>query len=111
MTLPALPPGTLTLDHAAVYDGKKWKRVKNLGWLVRNWKSVTSFDVRRGYGSWDATLIAFIDNGNVYATPYASRYVLANFLDRSIFRGIPVLWLGTQRVAGPDLANAVARRA
>lgn len=73
----------------------KVHQVKNLGWLISNWRSVRSFSVTRllkdRYG---ARLVAHMDDGRLYTTDFASRQVLACWLNRPVFRGSEVIWFG-----------------
>ena len=76
------------------YHGEKYKKVKNLGWLLRNWKLVRKFHVIKSSNpDDDAYLIAILrDGGRTYETGFASRKVLWEFLDRPVFRGAKLLW-------------------
>src|SRR4051812_5118085 len=108
MSLPKLPPRTEELIRSAVWDGEKWKEVKNLGWLINNWKGVELIDVRKYKGSVrngpglrdDALLVAHMRDGKVYATPFASREVLAHWLNRPVFKGANVVWFGRRTTVG-----------
>lgn len=101
-----LPPGIHALRRSSVWDGARWKEVKNLGWLLRHASEVESFDVLRGSGGNDALLVATLLDHRVYATPYASFAVLANFLNRPSFVGLPAVWLGKRMLVGPALPGA-----
>lgn len=107
-----------------VVKGGKRTEVKNLGWLLRNWKDVESFEVREGEGSWDVTLRAWlhtVDDGGIktaypkrgatsgdyYETDFADRGVLAEFLQRPVFEGTPIDWLGEKLKVGPALEKFV----
>lgn len=74
-------------------DGKK-KRVKNLGWLMRNWKGVAEFAAIRGNASLpesEAFLIARMRDGSRFESDFASLDVmLGHFLDRPVFRGADI---------------------
>ena len=84
------------------------RAVRNLGWLLRNWKRVDRFEVApcppdgAPYPP-DALLVAYCKDGTVYRTPYMSREVLAGWLNRPVFRGAPVNWYGTDTMVGPGL--------
>jgi hypothetical protein len=78
----------------ASIDGRP---VKNLGWLLRNWRKVRSFAIRphpplKGGGFRpDAVLYAYTSAGT-YRTGFSSATILADWLDRPIFRGLPQYW-------------------
>lgn len=97
------------LDRAAVWDRGSWKLVKNLGWLLDHAGDVDRFEVRLGDSptSRDVVLIAFLDDGRIYATPFASRSVLAGWLCRPVFKGLGVRWIGTPRVLNDRFAAEV----
>lgn len=97
---PNLPAEINDLSYAAVWDGEAWRRVKNLGWLLRNWKSVVTFIVSAGNSRYDARLIAVMRDGKYYATPFADQTVLAHWLDRPVFHTVTVLWFGTPLTIG-----------
>lgn len=76
--------------------------VRNLGWVRRKWQGIARFEwiatpPREGYPmSPDGVFKVFMRDGRVYITEYASFHVWQWFIDRSIFRGLPV------RVNGMD---------
>lgn len=74
------------------------RQVKNLGWLINNWRGVHSFSVTRllkdRYG---ARLVAHMDDGRIYVTDFVSRQVLACWLNRPVFQGTEVVWFGKSR--------------
>lgn len=78
-------------------DNNTLKPVKNLGWLLKNWKAIYRFVVISNYGSiYDhdkgATMIAYNrDNEPVYITSWASLNQLIAWLHRPVFMGLPVL--------------------
>lgn len=73
----------------------KQRKVKNLGWLLANWRNVQSFSVARllrdRYG---ARLVAHMDDGRAFVTDFASSQVLACWLNRPVFRGAEINWFG-----------------
>lgn len=73
----------------------KTKAVKNLGWLLRHWKEIYSFEV--AYATDGYILTAFGDDW-VFTTDYASLSVLHGFLNRPVFVGLPVAWLSADSV-------------
>jgi len=83
--------------------GGKPKSVQNLGWLLRNWQKVHSFRflfIRPKKDNWnDGELIAMLRGtgpqwdqpvGGVYRTDFASYGIARDFLDRPVFRGLPL---------------------
>ena len=75
-------------------DGRLVRRLTNLGWLLRNWQQVTSFEVFRPSpgDSSDIIMAALLRDGDFYVTTWASRSVMQNWLDRPVFQGVPVKW-------------------
>lgn len=75
------------------YGDGQIRKVKNLGWLLRNWQKVESFcfdyrpDDKRMV---DGQLVANLRDGGKYVTDYASLSVCWNWLDRPVFRGLPL---------------------
>lgn len=76
----------------------KTRKVKNLGWLTDNWKHVESIQVtaRKVYqGEYvDGNMLVVMDNGLEYSTTWASLDVCWSWLQRSIFEGVDLVWLG-----------------
>ncbi len=67
--------------------------VKNLGWILRNWKDVESFEFAEptsGRPVTDLILVAHCRDGRVYLTHFASLAMCLNFLHRPIFYGLTV---------------------
>lgn len=77
-------------------DGRV-RLVKNLGWLLRNWQNIESLE-------WAAPTVyietpmppegefrAYMCDGSTYVTPYASFEVWKGFINRPVFRGLPVV--------------------
>lgn len=88
------------------------RSVKNLGWLLRNWKDVSRFEVTRdptGYSN--ALLTAHLRDGGFYRTMFMDRGVLIRFLDRPVFRGVAVVvtlpGLGFTGKIGDDAYRAI----
>lgn len=108
-----------------VYPDKTFY-VRNLGWLLRNWKLIERFEVRvhpkralecPGLPP-DAYLTAYGERVNgrtgkregfFYQTDYASDHVLARFLDRPVFRGLPIDWYGERMAIGDERYKALPR--
>lgn len=87
--------------HAVHVDGRgRAKPVKNLGWLLRNWKDVNRFEVTESpVPGWDALLIAYLNDGGRYESTFASKTVLKDFLHRPVFRGVTLYWFGSRMKA------------
>lgn len=74
------------------------KTVKNLGWLLKNWQIVESFEV---FGAeslrWqECVLVAHLKDGRKYSTNWASRMVCRDWLTRPVFRTLPLIWFGEE---------------
>lgn len=87
-------------------DGILSRRILNLGWLLQNWKEITEFDIipketlDRFYPadesrSFDVVLIGSRRNGSFYVSRFSSSSILEQWLDRPVFRGVPVHWHST----------------
>jgi len=76
-------------------DGSLIRAVKNLGWLLKHWKEVESFEMRDDY-----VLMARLRGRNIYAIKWADPTVARDWLSRPVFRGIPVRWFGEDTKAG-----------
>lgn len=88
------------------------REVKNLGWLLRNWKDVQRITVEpleTPLGG-EARLTCYLNNGQRYLTDFASRCVLRRFLDRPVFRGLVVTWDSKLYVIGADDYRAMRER-
>lgn len=71
--------------------GQKPFTVRNLGWLLRNWQKVTAFHFDyQPSDSWDGRLIAVLKCGGTYVTQYASLTVCFRWLNRPVFKGLPL---------------------
>ena len=69
------------------------KEVKNLGWLLRNWKLVASFDLSKVTGlPYDAVLTAHLKPNSKkihsYVSSFAAYSIAENFLKRPVFFGL-----------------------
>lgn len=88
--LPAPVPSTISRNGKII-------RVKNLGWLLRNWQQVESFavwphpELARGMKP-DAILIATLKDGERYQTSFACATVLRDWLSRPVFRTVLCTW-------------------
>lgn len=64
-------------------------KVKNLGWLVRHWKEISSLGFNYvPFDMCDGQLVGRLKNGSVYFSDFASFQVCWHFLNRSIFKGL-----------------------
>jgi diadenosine tetraphosphate (Ap4A) HIT family hydrolase len=72
------------------------RAVKNLGWLLRNWQDVARLEWhtiprRDGYPFYpEGVFTAVMRDGRVYRTDYADFGVWTRFIDRPVFRNLPV---------------------
>ena len=76
-----------------IYTDGSTKPVKNLGWLLRNWKWVKQFTIINhpeiNFGCQpDCVLTAHLKDGRKYETGFMSHSLLRHFLDRPVFRGL-----------------------
>lgn len=94
--------------ESEVHRGGKIRKVKNLGWLLKNWQEVDHFDVEEGKGFpvSDAIMTAHLRDGGKYITDWASREVMANWLNRPVFRGLTVNWFGEPLTIDKEFARA-----
>jgi len=84
---------------AQLYRNGKLSTVKNLGWLLRNWRLVKAFYVHdRPDGK--AWMIASLGNNDHYATMWACRTICRDWLNRPVFRGLPVQFLQENTTCG-----------
>ena len=81
------------------------KLVKNLGYLLQNWKGIKSVEAHlpRAYEDTkllrpDAMLVVHFHDGRLYETPFASKEVLKDWLHRPVLRGLPLKWFGQDTV-------------
>ena len=72
--------------------GGKTRSVKNLGWLRRNWQKVDSFTLVSGKGvaHGPGKMIAYLRGGGQYEMDWASESSMREWLDRPVFRGLPI---------------------
>ncbi len=91
-----------------VYPNGNIKEIKNLGYMLRNWKEIESiqvgnFEEYEGKGmSPDCFMSVDFQDGKIYTTGFMSKSVLASWLDRPVLRGLPVLWFGAELTIGKD---------
>lgn len=69
-------------------DGKKIA-VKNLGWLIRHWRTISlvelTFDPTQ---LWEVSMAAHLQDGTSYHTNWMSLDICWSWLDRPIFRDL-----------------------
>lgn len=71
--------------------GGQTRELKNLGWLLRNWKRVARLGFNYSPDSArmvDGVLIGYMRDGSVYHCEYSSLSVCWHFLLRSVFEGV-----------------------
>ena len=80
----------------------KMIEVKNLRWLLCHWLQVSTFKVERNPNPvWDAILSAYNRDGVlIYQTSFGSSSVLWDFLNRPVFKGLPLDWFGLETFCG-----------
>ena len=94
-------------------DGRL-RGVKNLGWLLANWRTVERFtvtggphvecaldlDMGRACGCWGKgyLLTAHLRDGGAFRTEFASSDTIRHFLHRPKFIGVPVDFCGAETV-------------
>ena len=65
------------------------QQVQNLGWLLRNWKKVRFIVAHEHYG--EGNLVAYFhDRAGRFEADFADYSVLLEWLDRPVFRGLPL---------------------
>ena len=77
--------------------------VKNLGWLRRHWRHVKLFrlDRLRPDVGRQGRMIAECDDGTVFETLWCSSELMLEWLDRPVFRGLPVILTCAYERLGP----------
>jgi hypothetical protein len=78
----------MNFPHIEYKDGRPSKKVKNLGWLLRNHAGVKELQVIE-YAQSTGKLLAFFDD-KTYVCEFASIKVLFGFIHRPIFSGVSV---------------------
>jgi hypothetical protein len=89
-----------------VYPDGKVREVKNLGYMLRNWKQIESIVVSKfelqeamkilGYQHCEAFMSVHFSDGRIYTTGFMSKEVLRRFLYRPVLRGLPLNWFGEE---------------
>jgi len=62
--------------------------VKNLGWLLKNWKEVKSFELH-SKGLIDGYMIAHLRDGGSYHSAWNSKSIMLDWIKRPVFYGLP----------------------
>ncbi len=73
-------------------------KVKNLGWLLKNWKKADNFTWETSGSS--GVFRADMRDGSVYSTPFEDFSVFRRFIDRPVFRGLTIYMDGKRYVVG-----------
>lgn len=99
------------LSFFVVSPKGKVRRVQNLGWLLRNNKKISCFEISSSEGDLfargcEAVMRAVSVDGSVFYSSWPTRRSLAAWLDRPMFRGRTVFWFGQAKKAGFVLAFA-----
>lgn len=92
--------------HVVSPDGTV-KYVKNLGWILRQWKNIDRLTWENQGGS--GVFRADMRDGSVYTTSYASFDVFLNFIDRPVMRGLTIYVNGRKYTVGSPEFKALKR--
>lgn len=105
---------TVTLPNGRV------RKVKNLGWLLRNWKSVQHIGLYKpasiplGPTDGSGFMMALMRDGSTYTSQWASLSLAYEWINRPVFRG---LWMqlhanGTiySQIIGEKNLDAIAKK-
>lgn len=68
------------------HNGRSFS-VKNLGWLLRHWREVQSFDLLEF--SHGGLMVAHLRGGGYYLADWASFELMRDWVSRPVFRGVP----------------------
>jgi hypothetical protein len=97
----------MKFEANVVYPDGTVKQVKNLGYMLRNWKmieaiQVCDFEAEAGepQRNCDAFMSVDFKDGRIYTTGFMDRGILARFLNRPVLRGLPVNWFGHECTVG-----------
>lgn len=78
------------MSYVSNFNGRTFK-TKNLGWLLRHWKDVERFELaevnRSPHG--EGFMVAHLKGGGQFLSEFASYAVLADWVRRPVFRGLP----------------------
>jgi len=104
----------MKFEAYVTYPDGKVKRVKNLGYMLRNWSSIEDIHVMDFVSEQDDnTRPRFVDafmsvdftDGRNYTTGFMDKGILCRFLDRPVFRGLTVNWYGEDIVIEKGFGN------
>jgi len=70
-------------------DSRKIKKITNLGYLLKHWSETKDIEVISIQGD-KAILVANFKSGIVYACKWESKDTLLDWLNRPVFRGLPI---------------------
>lgn len=79
----------------------KTRTVKNLGWLLRNWREVESFKLAK-HGKFpndEGRMTAFLKCGGKYETGWASFDLMQEWIKRPVFFGLKAEIVISYRIA------------
>jgi hypothetical protein len=98
------------MHYSIVNRNGRVTRVKNLGWLLRNWQDVTSLEVREATPDYQSRMIECVLSANLrcggyYETSFSSSYVLSHWINRPVFKGVPLDWYGVKTTVGQHPAS------
>jgi hypothetical protein len=82
-----------------LHSNGRLQRVTGIKWLLRNWRDHDSFVVE-DLGRRGAMMRVRMQDGRWYETPFASRDLLWDWINRPVFRGSNVNWMGFHTIAG-----------
>lgn len=96
-------------------DKQRTRTSKDLGWILRHWKSI-SFEDGFSFlyfpsGMRDGHLTAKLRDGTTYSTDYASLSVCFHWLDRPVFRGLPLTVISDRGTARWTIGDPAYKRA
>lgn len=96
------------MNTIVTYPDGSERKVKNLGWLLRNWLGVETlgFDYHKSDRQVDGVLWAKFRDGRAYYTDFADLGVAWAFLDRPIFRSLPFVLRVGESVSRFTVGNA-----
>lgn len=80
------------------------RKVKNLGWIIRNWKNIASLEWQStphsGPVKDSGVFAAYMRDGSKYLTEYASYEVFQQWVKRPVFEGLKMTVNGVDTVVG-----------
>lgn len=96
-------------------DKPRTRTSKDLGWILRHWQRI-SFEGGFSFLYFprdmvDGRLIANLRDGTVYSTDFASLAVCFHWLDRPVFRGLPLTVVSSRGTAHWTIGNPAYKRA